>query len=233
MEVQEGAAPIYIPDEIARHNSREDCWVAVFGRVLDVTSIIAGLDDAHAALADPLLDHAGKDISHWFDLETSDVRTRIDPATEQQEPYIPMGRFPHITCGGKPLPGDPEAPATPWWCDASLMVGNLTSKVQQVWIVNTLTETRHKLAFGCEETLAQVRQRFLDINAHAESYTWKVLVPSSTEGGAAMFRTLDMSRTLQDNGVEDTEEEAEELGLEADDFLPVIHLYFDDDLTEA
>jgi cytochrome b involved in lipid metabolism len=233
MATEGSASRVFIPDEIARHNSRADCWVAVFGQVLDVTSIIAGLDDAHAALADPLLDHAGKDISHWFDAETRDVRTRVDPSTEEEVPYIPMGRFPHITTGGKPLSGDPEAPDTPWWRNDSLVVGAITSKVQQAWIVNTLSESRHKLAFGCEETLSQVRDRFLDFNAHAKSYTWKVLVPSAIEGGDAVFRTLDMGRTLQDNGIADTEEEVEDLGLEVEDFLPVIHLYFNDDLTEA
>lgn len=47
------------------------------------------------------------------------------------------------------------------------------------------------------------------------------------------FRPLDMTKTLADNGVEDEAGEMEELGINPDEFIPVCHLYFNDDLTVA
>ncbi len=42
-----------------------------------------------------------------------------------------------------------------------------------------------------------------------------------------------MKKTLEDNGIKDEGEEFYELGMTEDSFLPPIHLYFNDDLTEA
>lgn len=223
---------VFVPEELAVHNSRDNCWVAVNSKVIDVTPVIASLPAEHAALADPLLDNAGTDISHWFDEETGEVRTRIDPATLQRVPYLPMGRFPHLSIDGKPLSNGPEPPEVPWWRDDSLVRGVMTRKMMRAWIVNVLTEQRHRLVFGAEETLEQVRDRFLEYNSHAKSYTWKVLVPNE-DGSGSSFKPLDMAKTLEDNGVEDNQDEAWELGLDADDYLPVIHLSFNDDLTEG
>lgn len=57
---------------------------------------------------------------------------------------------------------------------------------------------------------------------HAGSYTWK-------------FKrvNLDMGKTLQENKVVDESEEFYVLGLDEEQFLPALHLYFNDDLTEA
>jgi len=38
---------------------------------------------------------------------------------------------------------------------------------------------------------------------------------------------------LQENGIEDEDEEFYKLSMNDDTFLPAIHLYFNDDLTEA
>lgn len=45
------------------------------------------------------------------------------------------------------------------------------------------------------------------------------------------FRPLDMEKTLADNGVPDDSEEIALLGLDPADHIPIIHLYFNDDLT--
>lgn len=42
-----------------------------------------------------------------------------------------------------------------------------------------------------------------------------------------------MEKTLQDNKVKDESEEFYVLGLDEEQFLPALHLYFNDDLTEA
>jgi len=67
-----------------------------------------------------------------------------------------------------------------------------------------------------------IRQRYLRFNGHAMSYTWKRL-----------GTPLDMTKTLQDNGVEDDAAELRSLGLAGNSYLPTIHLYFNDDLTVA
>ena len=69
--------------------------------------------------------------------------------------------------------------------------------------------------------LARAR-RYLPYNSHAASYTWKFL-----------GNVLDMKLTLQENGVLDERENYAKLNLPDDFFVPMLHLYFNDDLTEA
>lgn len=59
-------------------------------------------------------------------------------------------------------------------------------------------------------------------NAHAKGYMWKRL-----------GTLLDMSATLEENGVPDESSKFEWLGVSEDEWYPVIHLYFSDDLTVA
>lgn len=73
-----------------------------------------------------------------------------------------------------------------------------------------------------EETMTEILARYLRYNAHAASYTWKY------DG-----RNLDMDKTLEDNGIPDEDEEFYKLSMNDDTFLQAIHLYFNDDLTEA
>lgn len=68
----------------------------------------------------------------------------------------------------------------------------------------------------------EILQRYLKYNAHAASYTWKY------EG-----IPLIMDKTLKDNGLEDEDEEFYDLSMDAELWTPAIHLYFNDDLTEA
>lgn len=42
-----------------------------------------------------------------------------------------------------------------------------------------------------------------------------------------------MAKTLEENGIIDESEELRELGIDFDDYIPAIHLYFNDDLTIA
>ena len=45
-------------------------------------------------------------------------------------------------------------------------------------------------------------------------------------------KNLNMNKTLQQNGINDESEPFYELNMDEDDFLPAVHLYFNDDLTE-
>ena len=42
-----------------------------------------------------------------------------------------------------------------------------------------------------------------------------------------------MNKNLEENGIPDETEELLELGIDVDEYIPAIHLYFNDDLTIA
>ena len=71
-----------------------------------------------------------------------------------------------------------------------------------------------------EETLEEIRRRYLKLNSHSLSYTWKRL-----------GRPLNMNKTLEENDIKDETEEFEELHIDEDAYIPAIHIYYDDDLT--
>ena len=73
-----------------------------------------------------------------------------------------------------------------------------------------------------EETINEILDRYLEINSHAASYTWKRL-----------GRLLAMDKNLAQNDIPDETAELIELGIDVDEYIPAIHLYFDDDLTIA
>lgn len=196
--------------------------MSLFHKVYDLTDLLA---ENHGALARPILEAAGTDLTSWFDDETRDVKTHIDPVTNLEIPDVPMGRFVHVP--------PPEPVSTwktdfglPWWKDTKYCIGGLSTRTRMIRVVNTLTQDEHLLEVGSEETVAEIQDRYFDYNKHASSYVWKALEEGS-------FRPLDMEKTLADNGVEDETDELERLGIDPKDFIPVVHLYFRDDLTEA
>ena len=70
--------------------------------------------------------------------------------------------------------------------------------------------------------MAEILNRYLMYSGHAGSYTWKY------DG-----KNLDMDKTLEDNTIPDEDEEFYQLGINDDQYRQAIHLYFNDDLTEA
>ena len=74
--------------------------------------------------------------------------------------------------------------------------------------------------------MQQILDRYMDYNGHASSYTWK-----SLDNGD--FRPLDMNKTLEQNGIYDETKEFERLRIDSDFYVPVLHLYYNDDLTVA
>ena len=55
----------YTPAEVSMHNSKEDCWVSIHGKVFDLAQLLAA---NKPELGRALVLHAGKDISRcvWF-----------------------------------------------------------------------------------------------------------------------------------------------------------------------
>mmetsp|Transcript_36365 Transcript_36365/g.77383 ORF Transcript_36365/g.77383 Transcript_36365/m.77383 type:complete len:229 (-) Transcript_36365:85-771(-) len=228
MVAPEGASPIrqlgyklkryYTPADIARHNDVKDCWVSYFGRVYDLTPLLAANP---GPLARPIINAAGGDISHWFDAGTGQPKTHVDPVTRLEEVFCPWGRYIHVP------PQGPESNwatnfVTPWWEDPQYYIGQKAGKTRKITIMNLMTKQKNTLEVPVEETVEEIRERFWVHNAHAGSYTWK-----------RMGRVLNMEKTLEENGVKDETEELVKLGIDPDDHIPVIHLYFDDDLTEG
>ncbi|KAG7397789.1 Cytochrome b5 domain-containing protein 1, partial [Phytophthora boehmeriae] len=108
--------------------------------------------------------------------------------------------------------------------DPQYVVGRLTKKVRWLEIVNVLTQQQHSLEVCCEETLAEIQRRYLRVNAHAGSYTWKHLEDDE-------FVPLHMQQTLDENGIPDESPIFERFDMDEHQFKPILHLYFDDDLT--
>jgi len=73
-----------------------------------------------------------------------------------------------------------------------------------------------------EETINEILQRYLMYNQHAASYTWKY---DGVE--------LDMDKTLDGNGITDEDEQFYELRMNDNEYLQAVHIYYNDDLTEA
>ncbi|KAG8461651.1 hypothetical protein KFE25_001269 [Diacronema lutheri] len=211
----------YTPREVAEHDSAEDCWVSFFGQVHHLTPL---LEANKGILAQPIIDHAGQDITHWFDSVTRDVKSYVDPATELRAPYTPMGRFIHVP------PLEPTADwvvgfEKPWWKDEQYVVGKLTAMTRPLSVKNMLTRQQHRLEVCAEESMDEILQRYLDCNNHAGSYTWK------RTDSKQIGRVLDMGKTLDENGIPDERPTFDALSIDDEYYVPTVHLYFADDLT--
>lgn len=217
----------YTPREVSVHSFEDDAYVSANGKVLDITPLIQQYQGTRfASLVQPLIRAAGTDISHWYDQKTMDLKTCVDPETGFRTYAQPFGRFAHIPTV---LPDSciDLSYKVPWWRDERYVIGNLTRKTRKIRVINTLNGHEHTLEVCTEEPLREIiTTRFLVINAHAFSYTWR----RHDQGGG---RDLDLDKTLDENGILDESEEFESLGLNADHYIPALHLYYDDDLTEA
>ena len=109
-----------------------------------------------------------------------------------------------------------------WWDNTDkYCIGRLTKKVRKINLMNTLTKEECILEVASEESMNEILDRYLKFNFHAASYTWKRL-----------GKVLNMNCSLQENGIEDETKECLALGIDPDEYIPIIHLFFDDDLTQ-
>uniref|UniRef100_A0A0B6XYA4 Cytochrome b5 domain-containing protein 1 n=1 Tax=Arion vulgaris TaxID=1028688 RepID=A0A0B6XYA4_9EUPU len=209
----------FTTNEVSSHNTTDDLWVSFLGKVYNLTSLCEKYKGD--VLLKPIIVSAGTDISHWFNSKTKDVRMHVDPQTNCIIPYCPNGRFVHIP---PPYPDSGWANdfGLPWWKDDAYSVGILSNKTRLIKIINTLASQEQVIEVCSEETMTEIQVRYMKHNAHAGSYTWKY------EG-----RNLDMTKTLQENGIQDEDDEFYELRMNEETYLHAIHLYFNDDLTEA
>ncbi|KAL3155205.1 hypothetical protein ABBQ32_013145 [Trebouxia sp. C0010 RCD-2024] len=214
----------YTLAEVAEHNAPQDCWVSILGEVFDITELVKG------PAAAPLLAAAGTDISHWFDAKTGDVKLFVDPVTNLQSVYCPQGKFIHVA------PTEPRSDWNcgfdlPWWKNADeYRIGRLTSSTCLIRIMNMLTESEDFLEVPKEESIAEIRDRYMDINSHAASYNWKAL-KSNPGSDQITLEEVNMNLTLEENGIGNGLM-SDEMGLSTA-YSPVLCLYWCDDLTTA
>lgn len=207
----------YTPNEVALHNTPNDLWVSFLGKVYDLTVLVT--NNKGNELIAPILAVAGQDISHWFNSRTGDIKTHVDAEKGITKYYCPHGRFLHVP------PAEPRSDYStdfgrPWWRDAKYEIGTLTSKARRLRLINTLTSQQHMIEVCKEEKLFEILARYKAYNNHAESYTWKY-----------HCNPLNMSTTLEANGITDEDLELEELSMDPESWTPAIHLYYNDDHT--
>jgi hypothetical protein len=111
--------------------------------------------------------------------------------------------------------------------------GKLSLECRIIRVKNVLTQQEHTLEVPAEETLAEIRERYLAMNAHACAYIWKAFVRQAQPTGCLEPSELDMSKTLTENGLPNEAAAFEECGLDFNLQVPVLHLYWSDDLTVA
>ena len=181
------------------------CRVVVFGRVFELGKL---LDERKGdAGAKALIDAQGSDISHWFKNASGKIRTaRVENESFNEEPFSPVGVFLDLAA--------PEGAR--WWEDERYVLGPLASRTRLLKVENMLTGQTALLEVPVEETLRDIQHRYENFNLHANSYTWKFL-----------GRVLDLDQNLELNNI------PELMTSEISSDVPVLHVYFNDDLTEA
>ncbi len=110
----------------------------------------------------------------------------------------------------------------PWWKDEQFRIGTLTVKTRKLRVINLYTKDDDVIDVATEETLNEILDRYIELNEHAASYTWKRL-----------GRPLDMDRSLEENDIPDETEEFIDLNIDEHAYIPAVHLHYNDDLTVA
>ena len=133
-----------------------------------------------------------------------------------------MGRYLHIPPMEPDAQWDTASFLLPWWKDIGLRIGQLTEKTRKLRVINLTTGDDDIIEVCSEETMNEILDRYMELNEHAASYTWKRL-----------GRPLDMEKTLSENDIPDQTEEFIDLNIDEHSYIPAVHLYYNDDLTVA
>jgi len=110
------------------------------------------------------------------------------------------------------------------WKDTRYIIGSISRNVRKLRVVNTLTQQSDVFEVCGEETIKEIQARYTEYNAHAQSYTWKYLKDHT-------FVQIEMSKTLEQLGIVDESRVFEHVGINEDHYMPIVHIYFNDDLT--
>ncbi|XP_060527710.1 cytochrome b5 domain-containing protein 1 isoform X2 [Cylas formicarius] len=162
--------PVFAPFEVVIHNKPQDCWVSLLGKVLDITPLIKEHENEQSIK--PLIAMAGKDISHWFDNKTGEIRHYVHPETGANVPYCPYGPLPDVA-ETLPTPTWRPLSETPWWKNDKFQIGLLSQRIRPIRIINMLTLTEVTINVCFEDTFHRILERYLMYNSDARSYTWR------------------------------------------------------------
>lgn len=77
-----------------------------------------------------------------------------------------------------------------------------------------------------EETVSEIKNRYMEFNMNSNSYTWKALIDGE-------FIVLKLHATLEENGIKDESENFLRLGVDEDFNMPNLYIYYNDDLNYA
>ena len=142
---------------MALHNTSDDCWVVVFGYVLDMTNLLAkSREEGLSEMCTPIEQAAGTDISHWMDPITLEPKRAVDPSFNLFWWYCPTGRYLHIPPITPDSEWDPEKIGTPWWRDDDLRIGQVTQKVRRVRLINMITKDDDYMDVCMEENIHEI-----------------------------------------------------------------------------
>lgn len=92
-----------------------------------------------------------------------------------------------------------------------------------------LTGQDDKMEVPEEETISEIRKRYLVLNCHAHSYSIKGF--SKDNKGEWNLKELDLGETLTDNGIPNEAQRFETSSLASDMYTPVLMMYWNDELT--
>uniref|UniRef100_A0A182NNZ7 Cytochrome b5 domain-containing protein 1 n=1 Tax=Anopheles dirus TaxID=7168 RepID=A0A182NNZ7_9DIPT len=173
----------YLPDEVVIHNDPTSAWVIVHGTVFDVTPLFS-TSAKKASLRKTLqwlLALAGKDLSSFF-------HNNLDPIerTNRNGERVPV----FVPC----LERNP-ATRLYWYKDPALVIGRITFHPCPVKIINTLTFHATEMIVCYEDTIGDVREKYLRYNDNAKQYEWRKDLSEGMEAGM-----LRMDQTLTENG---------------------------------
>ena len=111
-------------------------------------------------------------------------------------------------------------------------MARIPESCRMIRIKNVLTQQEDILEVPGEERLQDIRKRYMaTFNAHANAYIWKAFFKNPH--GVHEMRELIMTQDLAENGILDESANFEKGHLAPDFYIPVVHLYWADDLTVA
>jgi hypothetical protein len=117
-----------------------------------------------------------------------------------------------------------ETLGTPFWQTQDYLIGRLTKHPRYIRLIHNFSpKYPYPLEVAEEETVGQIARKFLKHNLHIFSYIWRY-----------NGHTLDLSKTLTENGIPNEELLHDKYGWKSDnENCPTILLFFSDDLTIA
>uniref|UniRef100_A0A182SGW6 Cytochrome b5 heme-binding domain-containing protein n=1 Tax=Anopheles maculatus TaxID=74869 RepID=A0A182SGW6_9DIPT len=174
----------FLRDEVVIHNDESSAWVIVHGIVIDITPLFSAVvrKCALKKTLQWLLAFAGKDLSLFFHNNELTPIERTNRNGERVPVFVPC------------LERNP-ATRLCWYRDPGLVIGRITFHPCPVKIINTLTFHATEMIVCYEDTIGDVREKYLRYNDNAKQYEWRKDLSEGSEDGQ-----LQMDKTLTENG---------------------------------